>query len=95
NYVVSDATERAHSISRRFCVGRVQYAGRGLVHRLPWPGDPQPRAIVPESVLLRLAAAVGAGSNVKRKREGDSRGDDGGVGVVEGSSESVGDGWRR
>ncbi|CAM9996485.1 unnamed protein product, partial [Ectocarpus sp. 12 AP-2014] len=53
NYVVSDATERAHSISRRFCVGRVQYAGRGLVHRLPWPGDPQPRAIVPESVLLR------------------------------------------
>ncbi|CAM9855189.1 unnamed protein product [Ectocarpus sp. 13 AM-2016] len=95
NFVVSDATERAHSISRRFCVGRVQYAGRGLVHRLPWPGDPQPRAIVPESVLLRHAAAAGAGSNVKRKREGNGRDDDGGVGVVEESGDSVGDGWRR
>lgn len=74
-------------------MGRVQYAGRGLVHRLPWPGDPQPRAIVPESVLRR-AAAVGAGSNVKRKRQGNDQGDES-LEMVEETSVSVGDGWRR
>lgn len=51
-------------ISRRFCVGRVQYAGRGLVHRLPWPGNPSPRAIVPESVMTRTTAV----KNVAAKR---------------------------
>ncbi|CAM9729032.1 unnamed protein product [Discosporangium mesarthrocarpum] len=52
SYAVTDATERAHSISRRFCVGRVQYAGRGLVKRLPWTGDPALRALVPGSLPL-------------------------------------------
>lgn len=50
-------------MSRRFCVGRVQYAGRGLVHRLPWPGNPSPRTVVPESIPGVLNA-----SNSKRKQ---------------------------
>ncbi|CAM9736118.1 unnamed protein product, partial [Sphacelaria rigidula] len=34
------------------------------VHRLPWPGNPSPRAIVPESVMTRTMAA----KNVAAKR---------------------------
>ena len=55
-------------VSRRFCVGRVQFAGRGLVHRLPWPEDALDRTVIPESVLPRLRAP----STTKRKiQDGD------------------------
>lgn len=37
DYLCSDVTARANSISRTFSHGRVQYNGRGLVHRLSWP----------------------------------------------------------
>eukprot|EP01041_Mallomonas_annulata_P007262 gene7262-14807_t len=37
NYICYDATKKALSISKTFSHGRVQYNGRGLVHRLPWP----------------------------------------------------------
>jgi Predicted ATPase of the ABC class len=36
NYECFDATTKARSISRQFSHGHVQYAGRGVVHRLPW-----------------------------------------------------------
>lgn len=55
--------DRLEQISRRFCVGRVQYAGRGLVHRLPWPGNPSPRTIVSQSILRPTARGA-----TKRKR---------------------------
>eukprot|EP00934_Nitzschia_sp_Nitz4_P000585 Nitzschia sp. Nitz4//scaffold190_size42200//30078//33516//NITZ4_007394-RA/size42200-processed-gene-0.52-mRNA-1//-1//CDS//3329540150//585//frame0 len=44
-YVASDATKKAQSISHQFSHGHVQYAGRGVVHRLEWPksGTPIPR----------------------------------------------------
>ena len=44
-YVASDATKKAQSISRQFSHGHVQYAGRGVVHRLEWEksGTPTPR----------------------------------------------------
>lgn len=41
-YVVSDALEKAKSISAQFSHGHVQYAGRGVVHRLPWDSDGNP-----------------------------------------------------
>lgn len=44
-YVASDATAKANSISRQFSYGHVQYAGKGVVHRLEWDkeGTPIPR----------------------------------------------------
>lgn len=82
-------------ISRRYCVGRVQYAGRGLVHRLPWPGDPSPRSVIPRSILSTRKAV-----DKKRKRGdvGDETDDrtpkpDNGVGMVkniDSEAESVG-----
>ena len=44
-YVASDATAKARSISKQFSHGHVQYAGRGVVHRLEWEkkGTPIPR----------------------------------------------------
>ena len=46
-YVASDALEKARSISRQFSYGHVEYAGRGVVHRLQWEefNTPQPRRI--------------------------------------------------
>lgn len=44
DYKCLDATKRAHSISKMYCNGRVEYNGRGLVHRLPWPKDILPRS---------------------------------------------------
>lgn len=41
-YVISDATEKARSISAQFSYGHVQYAGRGVVHRLPWESGHMP-----------------------------------------------------
>ncbi|KAG7362962.1 ABC transporter ATP-binding protein [Nitzschia inconspicua] len=44
-YVAYDATKKAQSISYQFSYGHVQYAGRGVVHRLEWDrsGTPIPR----------------------------------------------------
>jgi hypothetical protein len=44
-YETFDATSKAQSVSRQFSHGHVQYAGRGLVHRLLWEkhGTPIPR----------------------------------------------------
>ena len=44
-YVATDKTAKARSISYQFSYGHVQYAGRGVVHRLEWDkfGDPFPR----------------------------------------------------
>ena len=44
-YEASDATKKAQSISYQFSYGHVQYAGRGVVHRLEWDkyGTPIPR----------------------------------------------------
>jgi hypothetical protein len=44
-YVCKDATAKARSISKQFSHGHVQYAGRGVVHRLDWEkaGTPIPR----------------------------------------------------
>ena len=50
NYVCTDVTKRARGISKTFCTGRVQFNGRGLVHRLPWPGY----AVCSAGVVSRL-----------------------------------------
>jgi hypothetical protein len=44
-YRCHDATAKARSISKQFSHGHVQYAGRGVVHRLQWDktGTPIPR----------------------------------------------------
>lgn len=44
-YVCRDALAKARSVSRQFSHGHVQYAGRGVVHRLDWEksGTPIPR----------------------------------------------------
>jgi len=42
-YICSDATKKARSISEQFSYGHVQYAGRGVLHRLPWPIEKAPR----------------------------------------------------
>ena len=44
-YQCHDATAKARSISKQFSHGHVQYAGRGVVHRLQWDksGTPIPR----------------------------------------------------
>jgi hypothetical protein len=47
-YVVSDATAKAQSISRQFSYGHVEYAGRGVVHRLQWEKKGTPRLRRPE-----------------------------------------------
>jgi hypothetical protein len=46
-YLISDATEKAASVSYQFSYGHVQYAGRGVVHRLEWDkeGTPIPRRL--------------------------------------------------
>jgi len=36
DYVAYDGLEKARSVSHQFSYGHVQYAGRGVVHRLPW-----------------------------------------------------------
>jgi len=41
-YVTVDATAKANSISRQFSYGHVQYAGRGVVHRLEWDKEGTP-----------------------------------------------------
>jgi hypothetical protein len=45
NYECKDATAKARSVSKQFSYGHVEYAGRGVVHRLDWleTGTPSPR----------------------------------------------------
>jgi Predicted ATPase of the ABC class len=58
-YVASDATEKANSISRQFSYGHVQYAGRGVVHRLLWDKDGTPKPRRPtEKALNRFGSNV-------------------------------------
>lgn len=68
-YVASDATAKANSISRQFSYGHVQYAGRGVVHRLLWDneGTPVPRRPTASSVNsfgANLSVAVVEGSDM-------------------------------
>jgi len=49
-YICHDATKKARSISEQFSYGHVQYAGRGVVHRLPWE-----KALTPRSRRLKAA----------------------------------------
>ena len=57
NYMCHDATAKAKSISRQFSHGHVQYAGRGVAHRLEWNKEqhtPVPRRPTTESVHMFL-----------------------------------------
>ena len=68
-YVASDATMKANSISRQFSYGHVQYAGRGVVHRLQWDkeGTPVPRrptAACVTSFGTNLTVSVVEGSDM-------------------------------
>jgi len=60
-YTCRDATKKAQSVSRQFSHGHVQYAGRGVVHRLPWDksGTPFPRK--PTEKFARLFDRNSAG----------------------------------
>ena len=51
-YVASDATKKAASVSYQFSYNHVQYAGRGVVHRLPWDkeGTPAQRRLTDEYI---------------------------------------------
>lgn len=51
-YVASDATKKAQSISKTFSHGHVQYAGKGLVHQLPWERKGTPLARKPTAAFL-------------------------------------------
>jgi hypothetical protein len=55
DYQATDATERATGVSRRFCRQRIQYAGRGLVHRLPWPAQTRLRRKFDPCALAALS----------------------------------------
>lgn len=59
-YVASDATKKAQSISHQFSHGHVQYAGRGVVHRLDWKksGTPIPRRPVDSFAKRYISDAV-------------------------------------
>lgn len=52
-YLASDATEKARSISYQFSYGHVQYAGRGVVHRLPWEKTGSPLRRRPSDSFIR------------------------------------------
>lgn len=51
-YVASDATKKARSISKQFSHGHVQYAGRGVVHQLPWDKSGTPLQRKPTDAFL-------------------------------------------
>jgi hypothetical protein len=53
-YIASDATKKAASVSYQFSYGHVQYAGRGVVHRLEWDKEGTP---VPRRMTNHLAAS--------------------------------------
>ncbi|KAL3779220.1 hypothetical protein ACHAW5_009991 [Stephanodiscus triporus] len=43
DYVAYDGLAKARSVSYQFSYGHVQYAGRGVVHRLPWKFEEETR----------------------------------------------------
>ena len=53
NYTCHDATAKARSISKQFSHGHVQYAGRGVVHRLDW--DPKKYTPLPRRPTTETA----------------------------------------
>jgi predicted ABC-class ATPase len=53
-YVCKDATKKARSVSKQFSHGHVQYAGRGVVHRLPWDKSGTPMARRPADAFSSL-----------------------------------------
>jgi Predicted ATPase of the ABC class len=59
-YICKDATAKARSISNQFSHGHVQYAGRGVVHRLQWEksGTPIPRRPIVLPMNARYALIV-------------------------------------
>jgi len=61
NYVAYDGLKKARSVSYQFSYGHVQYAGRGVVHRLPWE--------VKEEKMLREGNDVGNAMHVDTKKE--------------------------
>lgn len=81
NYVLSDVTKRARSISKTFCTGRVEYNGRGLVHRLPWPAPVRPRALDLSSFfhspLVEAGVVTGATGVTRERGKGAEAGTEG------------------
>lgn len=77
-YLCKDATAKARSVSKQFSHGHVQYAGRGVVHRLNWEksGTPIPR---------RPVASAGATDNSKRSRYDNFEMDKTAVTLLDGS----------
>ena len=72
DYHCLDVTAKAKSISNTFCHGRVQYNGRGLVHRLEWPWTyttPTRRPTLTQPLTIALAECMAAGEgNVSGER---------------------------
>lgn len=67
-YVCKDATAKARSISKQFSHGHVQYAGRGVVHRLEWDKKTTPNPRRPTTLddgydLARTVVSLPSGSN--------------------------------
>ena len=48
DYVAYDGLKKARSVSYQFSYGHVQYAGRGVVHRLPWEVKEEPKGMLKE-----------------------------------------------
>ena len=63
DYVAYDGLAKARSVSYQFSYGHVQYAGRGVVHRLPW----------------KFEAGGGGCANVNIEKYADDDGNDGGT----------------
>ncbi|KAL7522221.1 hypothetical protein ACHAWX_006904 [Stephanocyclus meneghinianus] len=49
DYVAYDGLKKARSVSYQFSYGHVQYAGRGVVHRLPWEVKEEKKPIADEA----------------------------------------------
>jgi hypothetical protein len=49
DYVAYDGLKKAQSVSYQFSYGHVQYAGRGVVHRLPWEVKEEPKGMLKDS----------------------------------------------
>jgi len=91
-YLVYDATAKAQSVSRQFSHGHVQYAGRGVVHRLNWDkkGTPNQRKPVTDHPFhnARVSLMDGGGRICLTGEEGsemsvDYENDDEDFGVID------------
>lgn len=66
-YVVSDVTKKAQRVSETFSYGHIQYAGRGVVHRLSWEKKTAPKQRRPflfRWTNLRVELVNGNGSRL-------------------------------